>query len=350
VSKSDPDRYYVVADRHAAASAVQASLSPKYALMPTPPDVWTDRYWVPAGNAAPSSGSATREAIIALSGGGLDPFALLADGRVGGVEAFGMLIGTRTSQWHKPVPVVARFDGLMTVKRDDGYVVIGGRRENAFTMHRCGKYSTAEDLAQRIHGHYGRIASRICWGLRKASGCALDTHPDADGLMDPDVHDALSAFTRAVLEGLALAAHRHLGCRTEWPDDGVVAIMTGRPPRPDTRPADEICRSLLTSQTVATGDQEVWRGWSTALPHRGIGSGMYSTSRKWTAANVGREFRYVAPMCEDGLSGLVTGLAADGVDVNTAANAVTEAVARHVPHRLPFVYTPTMAGLSATPE
>jgi hypothetical protein len=238
----------------------------------------------------------------------------------------------------------------MTVRRGDGYAVVGGRREVAFVSHPCRKQSSLDELAERIHRHYSAIASRLCWGVRKSTGRLLDARPDVDGLIDPDVHDALSRFTRAALEGLALAAFRRHGRDNDWPDDNVIAIMTGRPPRPDMRPCIETCHSLLRAQTVALSDDEVWRGWSTALPHRGIGTGMYSTSRKWTAANVGREFRYVTSMCDDGLSSVVVGLGVDGVDLNTADRDVTAAVARHVPQRLPFAYTPTVAGLIAASQ
>jgi hypothetical protein len=220
----------------------------------------------------------------------------------------------------------------MTMRTQDGYRVSRARREKAFDLHYCRKRSSIELLGGIIHQHFVNIASRLSWALRRLTNHSIDGMRDGQGIWDVDMHERLSTLSYSLLLGLASLATRQ-GIDTEYLDDDgatnyVSAVTTGHVPNKAGHPPERVCQQLMSCFTVVFHDSEIWRGWTTALPHKGIGYGCMSTAGKWTSATMGPRADYRVSLSDNNMSLLATGMYGDGITVNSPQADVIAALRR----------------------
>jgi hypothetical protein len=97
VSQSTTEYFYTVANRIAAATAVQLALSPRYASGPCPSTVWTDEYWVPVGQSTPTATAKELRALETLRHHPADPLTLVDGGTLHHDDAIRLLVGMKTT-------------------------------------------------------------------------------------------------------------------------------------------------------------------------------------------------------------------------------------------------------------
>jgi hypothetical protein len=345
-SRTSPDYFYTVCNRSAAAAAVQAAVSPRYVLGACPIQVWTDQYWVPVGSSSPTMTTAEMQAMETLKTQPLAGLAIATEGRMTHQDASRLLAGIRVPQWHYPVDTHPHTDGLMTVRQGDDYRVVRGARLQAFVAHPCRKASSVDILGSVIHKHYSSLAAKISWGVRRASGQATTEARDVDGIWDPDVYTGLSYFNHSVLLGLAAMAGRQgldvsvLG--NETASDYVTSIVAGRIPNIACHPPSDVCQRVLMCHTMVLGESEVWRGWATALPHKGIGYGCQSISKKWENASLGGRQDYKSNHGEHNLSFIVNNMVQSGIGITSNRDEVVACIRNKSRIPVPFTYSPNV--------
>jgi hypothetical protein len=335
IARSGPDYFYTVSSRAAASRAVQLALSPRYVLGGCPVSVWTSKYWVPRGPSTTGANDEQLRALAAVTGLVIDPMAMARRGSVRGENAAQLLIGAPATQYSPPVDLYRNVEGLMTVPSGSSYVVVGACREQAFDLHYYRKRSSLDALCAIMHTHFAGIASRLAEAMRKATLSGLTTRRDRDGLWDADAHETMSNFQRNLLSGLAsLVTRQGIDSTTadnEMASNFVSAVVSGHVADPTRRPPEETCRGLLSCLTMAYHDAELWRGWTTALPHRGMGYGCMSVAKAWDGYNNPAYGHYTTSFADNNLSVAVSGMHSLGVDLQTPGEIVVKALQNAAP-------------------
>jgi hypothetical protein len=258
-----------------------------------------------------------------------DMMSMVAEGRIQHQDAMRLCVGAKARHWHHPIQTNSEATGLMTLGHGKEFVILKAQRAQAFESHPCRKHSSLDTLASIIHTHETTIASRISWGVRRMTGYSMDTARDADGIWDPDIHAGLSYFNHSVLLGLAAIATRQGVDDTHISDsmasNYVTSIVAGRIPNIAAQPPEVVCREVLMCHTMVYNDAEIWRGWSTALPIKGMGYGCQSFSKKWDHCPLGAHDHYRERHDEHNLAFLVNGLVQGGIRVTSNRNEVIAA-------------------------